>query len=106
MEGQFKKQMAVLQQQAREWFALQSKDFHDVCSMAGLEPANVHAFAMAQIRKTIDDAHDAVTQNLLKGSMPGVVAEITDGSGDRSAPTAQKIDEIGFSQNTEFAKCR
>ena len=107
VEGQFKKQMAALQQQARDWFALQSEDFHDVCSMAGLDASNVHAFAMAQIRKTIDEAHEAtVTENFLKGSGPGVVAEITDGFGYRPKPTAQKIDEIEFSQNREFAKCR
>jgi hypothetical protein len=93
--------------QARQWFSLQCKDFHDVCSMAGLEAANVHAFAMAQIRKTIDDAHEAtVTENFLKGSMPGVVAEIRDGLGDRSAPTAQENYEIDFSQNRNLAKCR
>jgi hypothetical protein len=97
-QGQFRDQMEIIRGQARRWVKMQTDDFQRVCELAGLEASRVHTFAMTRIREAI--ARDqARTLAILKGSTPGVVAEIADGQGDRRPPAPQKTEKIEFSQN-------
>ena len=74
-----------------------------MCELAGLEASRVRAFAMAQIRKAIEeDRARTVRENFLNGPSPGVVAEIPKELGDRPTPTAQKIENLEFSQNQDL----
>ena len=102
-ESEHRRQMELIRGQARRWVKLQSEDFHRVCDLAGLEASRVRAFAMAQIRKAIEeDRARTVRENFLNGPNPGVVAEILEGAGDRPTPTAQKIENLEFSQNQDL----
>lgn len=101
-QGPFRDRMEIIRGQARRWVKMQTDDFHRVCELAGLEASRVHTFAMSRIREAI--ARDqARAVEYVKGSTPGVVAEIADGQGDRRPPTTQKTEEIEFSQNQDSA---
>jgi hypothetical protein len=94
----FNDKMELIRGQARRWVKMQTEDFKRVCELAGLEASRVHAFAMARIREA-NAKEQARTLANLKGSTPGVVAEIADGQGDRRPPAPQKTEKIEFSQN-------
>jgi hypothetical protein len=105
-ETTFSKNMARIREQAREWVAQQGKDFHAVCSLAGLEASRVHTFAMERIRKAIQADHDRIaTENFLKGSIPGVVENFADGSRDRLTQSPQDSAKIDFPQNRNLTPC-
>ena len=74
--------MEIIRGKARRWVKRQGEDFHIVCSLAGMEADRVRAFAMAQIKKAIAEQHrQIVTENFLKGSEPGVGANLRMGRG-------------------------
>jgi hypothetical protein len=100
----FRERMELIRGQARRWVKAQREDFQLVCQLAGLEASRVHTFAMAQIRKAIEEEQER-TANFLKGSMPGVVAEIPEGQRDRRTQAAQKIANIEFSQKEALPPC-
>jgi hypothetical protein len=77
-------------------------DFRRVCDLAALEHTRVHAFAMSRIREAMAKEQQR-TAEFVKGSLPGVVAEISEGVGDRCPSATQKTEKIGFSQNGDSA---
>jgi len=83
---------------ARKWLT-PSDDFDTVCNLAGLEPHRVRAYAEREIAK-------ANANPPKRKRTPGVVANFPSIEGDRPTPTAQKIEEIDFSQNTELTPCQ
>ena len=91
----------IIRGDARRWFKMQHEDFRTVCESAGVDAGRVHAFAMTKIREAIAIEHQR-TAEFLKGSMPGVVAEIAKELGDRPTPTAQKTENLEFSQNQDL----
>lgn len=96
-EGENKRQMELIRGKARRWIKLQSEDFHRVCELAGLEASRVRAFAMAQIRKAIEeDRARTVRENFLNGPSRGVVAEISKELGDRPTGAEQEIENLEF----------
>ena len=102
-ESEHRRQMELIRGQARRWIKFQSEDFHRVCELAGLDAGRVRAFAMAQIRKAIEEGHArTVRENFLNGPSRGVVAEIAKELGDRPTPTAQKTENLEFSQNQDL----
>jgi len=102
-ESEHRRKMELIRGQARRWFKFQSEDFHRVCELAGLDASRIHTFAMAQIRKAIEEGHArTVRENFLNGPNRGVVAEIAKELGDRPTPTAQKIENLEFSQNQDL----
>ena len=102
-ESEHRRQMELIRGQARRWIKFQSEDFHRVCELAGLEASRVRAFAMAQIRKAIEeDRARTVRENFLNGPNPGVVAEIPKELGDRPTRPAQEIENLEFSQKQEL----
>ena len=108
-ETTFSKNMGRIREQAREWVAQQGKDFHAVCSLAGLEASRVHTFAMEKIKASIQQENakiaERLAENFLKGSTPGVVENFADGSRDRLTQSPQNSAKIDFPQNRDLPLC-
>lgn len=103
LHGALRRQREAIRQQARDWVQQQSKDFHLVCELAGLEVNRVHKFAIDEIKKSIEKEQQRIARENVKGSMPGVVADFLDDRSDRRASDAQETAELEFSQNQDSA---
>ena len=94
----FGNEMEIIRGQARRWIKAQREDFQLVCELAGLEASRVHAFAMAQIRKSIEEEHERTArENFVKGSEPsGVVQSFLECQGDRTDRATRDSSKIDF----------
>jgi hypothetical protein len=85
---------------AREWLTQPSTDLDTVCSLAGLEPDCVRAFAKREIDRAI--AHPRQRR---VNKQRGVGPNSGEGLRDRRGSTTQDLPEIGFSHLKEPAPC-
>lgn len=81
---------------AREWLTQPSEDFETVCSLSGIEPDQVRAFAINEIAKA--DAKER--------RRPGVGQNFSKELGTGGGRNAQDRAEIEFSQNAELQPCQ